>query len=85
MPLVTLEPGKSISLSPNEDPNDPDAVSNPNAEEGQYTMDVNNDAIAVVQKFIPPGGYQPFLSPLPNGLTIGNNGDVTLQVKTPGE
>ncbi len=48
-------------------------------------MDVNNDAIAVVQKFIPPGGYQPFLSPLPSGLTIGNNGDVTLQIKTPGE
>ncbi len=84
MPLVTLEPGKSISLSPNEDPKNPDAVSNPNPVEGQYTMDVNNDAIAIVQKFIPANGYQPFLSPLPKGLTIANNGAVTLTVKTPG-
>lgn len=85
MPLVNLEPGQSISLSPNENPKDPDAVSNPNDVQGQYTMQVNNDAIAIVQKFIPPGGYQPFLSPLPNGLTIANNGDVPLEVKTPGD
>ncbi len=84
MPLVTLEPGQSISLSPNENPEDPDAVSNPNPVEGQYTMDINNDAIAIVQKFIPPHGYQPFLSPLPNGLTIANNGEVTLTIQTPG-
>ena len=85
MPYVTLEPGHQLSLSPNVDPKDPDAVSNPNKIPGKYTMDVNNDAIAIVQKFIRPDGYQPFLSPLPHGLTIDNNGEVPLQIKTPGE
>ncbi len=84
MPYQTLEPGQSVSLPANEDPKDLDAVSNPNDREGQYTMDDNNDAIAVEQKTIAPGETQPFVSPLPKGLTIGNNGDVALQIKTPG-
>jgi len=85
MPLVLLEPGKSISLAPNENPEDPDAVTNPNPVAGQYTTQVNNAAIAIVQHFIPAHGYQPFLSPLPKGLTITNNGEVSLGVQTPGD
>ncbi|MEM7351482.1 MAG: hypothetical protein AAF657_11790 [Acidobacteriota bacterium] len=84
MPLLLLEPGQSVQLGPNENPADPDAVTNPNPVAGQYTTQVG-DTIAIVQHFIPAHGYQPFLSPLPDGLTITNNGEVSLGVQTPGE
>ena len=48
MPLLLLEPGQSIQLGPNENPEDPDAVTNPNPVAGQYTTQVG-DTIAVPQ------------------------------------
>lgn len=83
MPLVLLPPGKSIELAPNTNEKDPDAVSNPNPVEGKYTTRVPPSEV-IMQRYIRPHGYQPFLSPEPNGIIIGNNGKVELTIKTPG-
>lgn len=83
MPLVTLEPGDFRSLSPNENPKAADAVPNPSPIQGRYTMQ-DNGTLAVAQMIIESNEPQPFVSPFPEGITVTNNGDVSLTLKMPG-
>ena len=79
MPLVLLEPGKSLNLPSG---NDDYAVSNPTTQAGQYTLSFNAFPLSI-QMHILPHAYHPFGMP-DKGGTIGNNGDVSLVVTTPG-
>jgi hypothetical protein len=78
MPLVLLEPGKSLALQEK----DHDAVSNPHPSEGKYVLSFNLMPLSI-QHMIPPHGYQPFIVPK-GGASIENNGKIALTVITPG-